>query len=63
MFHNIHFRLASAQEQRPLHVPSGDRVGGRIATHVDRKELLDNIQAVVPDHQSRLQSIKVTGNI
>ncbi|CAG2211365.1 SNIP [Mytilus edulis] len=51
-------RLASAQEQRPLHVPSGDRVGGRIATHVDRKELLDNIQAVVPDHQSRLQSIK-----
>lgn len=50
-------RLASAQEQRPLQVPTG-KVGGRIPTQHDRKDLMENIKAVVPDHDSRVQSIQ-----
>ncbi|XP_021357323.1 sickle tail protein-like isoform X7 [Mizuhopecten yessoensis] len=50
-------RLASVQEHRP-HQKAGQRLGGMVPTDGDRKHLLENITALVPDHDARLRKLE-----
>ncbi|XP_069111141.1 serine/arginine repetitive matrix protein 2-like isoform X4 [Argopecten irradians] len=50
-------RLASVQEHRP-HQKTGQTLGGKLPTDGDRKHLLDNISALVPDHNARIQKLE-----
>ncbi|XP_033762854.1 SRC kinase signaling inhibitor 1-like isoform X2 [Pecten maximus] len=50
-------RLASVQEHRP-HQKTGQTLGGQVPTDSDRKHLLENIVALVPDHNARLQKLE-----
>ncbi|XP_061179788.1 coiled-coil domain-containing protein AGAP005037-like isoform X2 [Saccostrea echinata] len=50
-------RLASVQEHRAPQVPT-KRVGGKIPSEEDKKALLENIRAMVPDHQTRVLKLE-----
>ncbi|KAK3108044.1 hypothetical protein FSP39_000035 [Pinctada imbricata] len=50
-------RLASVQEHRPVHQATSAMVGGRLPSEDDKKALLENIRAMVPDHNARVQSL------
>lgn len=51
-------RLASVQEHRTPQIPT-KQVGGKIPSDDDKRALLDNIKAMVPDHQARLMKLEV----
>lgn len=51
-------RLASVQEHRTPQIPT-KLVGGKIPSDDDKQALLDNIKAMVPDHQARLMKLEV----
>lgn len=55
---NVHHRLASVQEHRTPQIPT-KQVGGKIPSDDDKRALLDNIKAMVPDHQARLMKLEV----
>ncbi|XP_048755804.2 coiled-coil domain-containing protein AGAP005037-like isoform X5 [Ostrea edulis] len=48
-------RLASVQQHRAPQVPT---VGGRIPSDDEKRALLENIKAMVPDHQTRLMKLE-----
>lgn len=50
-------RLASVQEHRTPQIPT-KQVGGKIPSDDDKRALLDNIKAMVPDHQARLMKLE-----
>lgn len=50
-------RLASVQEHRTPQIPT-KQVGGKIPSEDDKRALLDNIKAMVPDHQARLMKLE-----
>ena len=51
-------RLASVQEHRPAQVVAL-AAQARIPTKADRQTVMANIQAMVPNHDARVQSIMV----
>nr|XP_022305716.1 coiled-coil domain-containing protein CG32809-like isoform X4 [Crassostrea virginica] len=50
-------RLASVQEHRAPQIPT-KLVGGKIPSAEDKRALLENIKAMVPDHQTRLRKLE-----
>lgn len=52
-------RLASVQEHRPPQ-PVSLSARARIPTMEDKKAVLENIQAMIPDHEARVQGIQVS---
>ena len=52
------YRLASVQEHRAPQIPT-NLVGGKIPSAEDKRALLENIKAMVPDHQTRLRKLEV----
>ena len=57
--HSLFFyRLASVQEHRAPQIPK-NLVGGKIPSAEDKRALLENIKAMVPDHQTRLRKLEV----
>lgn len=57
--HSLFFyRLASVQEHRAPQIPT-KLVGGKIPSAEDKRALLENIKAMVPDHQTRLRKLEV----
>ena len=50
-------RLALVQEMQPLNVP--DLSTKTVGTCEDRKAVLESIQAMIPNHQARLESLQV----
>lgn len=50
--------MASVQEHRTPQIPT-KLVGGKIPSDDDKRALLDNIKAMVPDHQARLMKLEV----
>lgn len=53
------FRLASVQEKRPVSIPT-------VATKHelsddDRQAVLQNIEAMIPNHEARMQCLEVFG--
>ena len=57
---NYSFRLASVQEQRPVNVP---HFQAKEPNADDHQALLENIAAIIPDHEARLQGVEVCVNI
>jgi hypothetical protein len=55
---DVLYRLASVQEHRPPQVVALS-AQAKIPTMEDKKAVLQNIQAMIPDHEARLHGIQV----
>ena len=58
IYYSLIFRLASVQDQRPP-VATQIHIGEPPGT-VERKQILSNIQNMVPNHDARIQSLEVS---
>ena len=52
------FRLATVQDARPPQIPSLAQESKEVGDH-EKMAILESIRAMVPDHETRVQSLEV----